>query len=375
MATGFANHAPIDDRRFIKEEFDLIRLGNELGYQSVWMTEHHFADYSVSPCPPQYLAYISGFAPNMWLGTQVIVMPWWDPVRCAEQIAVLDHMSGGKCIIGFGRGLARLEFEGFCIDQSTARERFDAGVAMVMNAMETGFIEGDGVVFKHPRREIRPRPIRSLRGRTFAAVGTEGSARAAGKLGIGRLYLNQPMVHSSQKRPDANALAAAVGKPGDPWYDTWVATHKDVPPPKPFMSNMTFVDASSDRAWEWARKYVARTFREAVKHYEMTSKHHGTIKGYESYSQIVMDPANIDSAAENIVKLAIAGTPKEVLAAYEEKRKEYDPQGFMPHFYTGGMPFAEAAENMRYFAKHCLPEMKSWQVASTIEGPLAEAAE
>jgi hypothetical protein len=135
------------------------------------------------------------------------------------------------------------------------------------------------------------------------------------------------------------------------------------------------VDESTDRAWEWARKYVARTFREAVVHYEMTSKHHGTIKGYESYTQLIMDPANIDAAAENIVKLAIAGTPKQVLEQYEQKQKEYDPQGFMPHLHTGGMPFADAAENMRYFAKHCLPEMKSWHSSSTIEGGFAQAAE
>lgn len=375
MATGFANHVPIDDRRFIKEEFDLIRLGHELGYESVWMTEHHFADYSVSPNPLQYLAYVAGIAPRMWLGTQVIVMPWWDPVRCAEQIAVCDHLSDGRCIIGFGRGLARIEFEGFDIDQGMARERFDAGVAMVMEAMETGFIEGDGTIFKHPRREIRPRPIRSLRGRTFAAVGTEGSARAAAKLGIGRLYLNQPMVHSSQKQEAAKKLAAAVGKPGDPWYDTWIATHTDVPPPKPFMSNMTFVDESADRARELSMKYTANTFRWAVKHYEMTSKHHGTIKGYESYSQIVLDPSTIDAAAEQVALLSIAGTPKDVLDIYAAKRTEYDPQGFMPHFHTGGMPFAEASQNMRYFAKHCLPEMKSWETSTTFEGAYAQAAE
>ena len=242
MATGFANHVPIDDRRFMQEEFDLIRLGDRLGLDSVWMTEHHFADYSISPNPLQYLAHVSGFAPRMWLGTQVIVMPWWDPVRVAEQISALDHMSGGKCIIGFGRGLARIEFEGFRIDQGTARERFDEGVDLVMRALESGILEYDGTIFKQPRRELRPRPLRGLRGRAFAAVGTEGSARAAARLGLGRLYLNQPMVHSSQGQDAAKKHAAAVGKPGDPWYDTWVATHADVPPPMPFMSNMTFVD-------------------------------------------------------------------------------------------------------------------------------------
>jgi alkanesulfonate monooxygenase SsuD/methylene tetrahydromethanopterin reductase-like flavin-dependent oxidoreductase (luciferase family) len=141
------------------------------------------------------------------------------------------------------------------------------------------------------------------------------------------------------------------------------------------MSNMTFVDESADRAWEMARKYTMNTFRWAVRHYEMTSKHHGTIKGYESYSQIVMDPKDIEAAAENVAALSIAGTPQQVLDAYAAKRKGVDPQGFMPHFHTGGMPFDEAAANMRYFAKHCLPEMKSWKTPTTFEGSYAQAAE
>ena len=169
ISTGFANHAPIDDDRFLREEMVQLLLAEELGFESIWITEHHFSDYSVAPNPLQYLTWLAGKTKRARLGTQVVVVPWRDPVRLAEEIAVLDHLSGGRAILGFGRGLARMEYEGLRVDQSKARELFDEIVPMVMRALETGFIEG-GEIFKQPRREIRPRPVRSLKGRAFCAA-------------------------------------------------------------------------------------------------------------------------------------------------------------------------------------------------------------
>src|SRR5665213_1459820 len=153
LSTGFANHSHVEDNRFLREEMIQCLLAEELGFDSIWITEHHFSDYSIAPNPLQYLTWLAGQTKHVRLGTQVVVVPWHDPVRLAEEIAVLDNLSGGRAIIGFGRGLARMEYEGLRVDQSKARELFDEIVPMVMNAMETGVIEG-GATFKQPRREI-----------------------------------------------------------------------------------------------------------------------------------------------------------------------------------------------------------------------------
>jgi len=110
LSTGFANHSHFDDVRFIREEMDQCLLAEELGFDSIWITEHHFSDYSIAPNPLQYLTWLAGKTKHVRLGTQVVVVPWHDPVRLAEEIAVLDHLSGGRAIIGFGRGLARMEY-------------------------------------------------------------------------------------------------------------------------------------------------------------------------------------------------------------------------------------------------------------------------
>ena len=380
LSTGFANHSNVEDNRFLREEMAQCLLAEELGFDSIWITEHHFSEYSIAPSPLQYLTWLAGQTKHVRLGTQVVVVPWHDPVRLAEEIAVLDNLSGGRAIIGFGRGLARMEYEGLRVDQSKARELFDEIVPMVMNAMETGFIEG-GATFNQPRREIRPRPVRSLKGRAFCAAGTAASMVSAARLGLGRLYLGQPMV-AGQRRPFAPQTAADSARandevaPEDAWLESWMETRPDETPTAPFVSNLVFIDDSADRAEELARIYATKTFRAAIKNYELTSSHHGSIKGYESYKGLVMKEEDVEKAMEGVVASSVYGTPQQVLEKLDEVKRQRDPQGMIPHLYTGGMPHDIAVRSMRIFARHCLKEMQSWQGAtSTIDPPMAKAAE
>lgn len=374
IATGFANHSGVEDGQFIAEELTQLELAAELGFESVWATEHHFSSYSISPNPLYWFAYLAGRLKTVRFGTQVLVVPWHDPVRMAEEIAMLDHLSGGRAIIGFGRGLSRMEYEGLRIDQGEARQRFDESVAMVMRAMETGFLEG-GELFRQPRRELRPRPVRSLKGRAFCAAGSPASMVSAARLGLGRLYLGQPMVAGHKN--DEGILGRVVkDDAADAWLDTWRETHPNETPVAPFVSNLVFIDESGERARELARVYTANTFRAAVRNYEMTSDHHGSVKGYESYASIRMTPEQAEKAADDAYLSSIAGTPREVLEQLDDVRRQRQPQGMIPHLYTGGMPHDECMRSIRLFARECLDEMKSWPGAPwTIDGPLAEAAE
>ncbi|MGH8327985.1 MAG: LLM class flavin-dependent oxidoreductase, partial [Steroidobacteraceae bacterium] len=235
-------------------------------------------------------------------------------------------------------------------------------------------IEGDGQIYHQPRREIRPRPLRTLKGRAFCAAGSPASMKSAARLGLGRLYLGQPMVagHAQSQPPPGRIVGDASA---DAWLEAWNEAHPEEQPVAPFASNLVFVDDSGDRARELARIYTAKTFAAAVKNYEMTSAHHGTIKGYESYSSLRMTPEQAQVAIENAHKGSIAGTPREVLEQLEEVKRLRQPQGLIPHLYTGGMPHQECMRSIRLFAAQCLAEVKSWTGApSTIDGPLARAA-
>jgi alkanesulfonate monooxygenase SsuD/methylene tetrahydromethanopterin reductase-like flavin-dependent oxidoreductase (luciferase family) len=98
--TGFQHLGDYPDALFMKREVGLCVMAEELGMDSVWATEHHFDNYSISPDVLQLMSYIAGRTKRVKLGSMVIVVPWHDPMRLAEQIVLLDHLSGGRYILG-----------------------------------------------------------------------------------------------------------------------------------------------------------------------------------------------------------------------------------------------------------------------------------
>ena len=94
------------DARVWDEEIRLARLAADLGFDCLWSAEHHFNDYSFVPDNIQLMTYLAALCPNIDLGTAAVILPWHDPLRVAEQAAVLDNLSKGRFRFGMGRGLA-----------------------------------------------------------------------------------------------------------------------------------------------------------------------------------------------------------------------------------------------------------------------------
>ena len=97
------------DASVLGEHLALGDLAEPLGFDSLFALEHHFTGYAMTPSPTQLLSYFAGRTRRITLGTAVIVLPWHDPVRVAEEIAFLDVLTGGRCLFGFGRGAASVE--------------------------------------------------------------------------------------------------------------------------------------------------------------------------------------------------------------------------------------------------------------------------
>src|SRR5271154_2535914 len=122
-------------------------------------------------------------APGFDLGTAAVILPWHDPLRVAEQAAVLDLLCKGRLRLRFGRGLARREVVAFRGTMDESRGRFDEAAPMIVKALRTGWIEGDGTYYKQPRVELRPRPKYSFDGRIYAVASSEDSVDSAARLG------------------------------------------------------------------------------------------------------------------------------------------------------------------------------------------------
>ena len=112
------------------------RLGHSLGLSTGWIIEHHFTDYYPTPNPLMMLSHVAAACPGLGLGTSVMVLPWYHPLRFAEDIAMLQTMATGDLHIGIGRGTAKLEYDAFQVDMTEARERFEESWAIVRTALE-----------------------------------------------------------------------------------------------------------------------------------------------------------------------------------------------------------------------------------------------
>ena len=123
------------DLQTYQEELRLADMAEPAGMDSVWALEHHCTGYSMVPNPLQMLSYFAGRTRRVQLGTAVIVLPWHDPLRVAEEIAMLDVLAGGRTIFGFGRGAASIEYNSYRIPMEEARERFAETAVIVRQAL------------------------------------------------------------------------------------------------------------------------------------------------------------------------------------------------------------------------------------------------
>src|SRR5437867_13353172 len=124
-------------------------------------------------------------------GTGVIVLPWHEQVRVAEKLATLDILSRGRLLIGFGRGAAKLEYDGFRIPMDEARERFIEAAEVVVKALKHERFSHQGQYFQIPEMSIRPRPYADFSGRLYGAAISPESAEIMAGLGLGVLAILQ----------------------------------------------------------------------------------------------------------------------------------------------------------------------------------------
>ena len=336
------------DAEVYAQDLALARLAEPLGFQSIWSVEHHFTDYTMCPDVFQFLSYMAGCTEHIGLGSMVCVLPWHDPIRVAEEIAMLDVTSGGRVILGIGRGTGRVEFEGFRVEMPEARGRFAESAEMILTGLETGVVEYDGEFVRQPRKALRPRPTKSFKGRTYAAAVSTESAEIMARMGVGILIV--PQKPWSMVRAELEVYRATFRE----------ATGEEAPPP--YVAGWTFVDPSADRAEELARTYIGGYWDSIIEHYEFDKDHLKNTPGYEFHGQMhdmLNAPGGMAKLTDFFINLQIWGTPDQVKEKIVALQDNTYMDGFMGVFSYAGMPADEAERNVRLFAAEVMPDLQA----------------
>ncbi len=338
-----------DDRDVVANEGRVAELAETLGFDKVWSVEHHFTDYAACPDNLQFLSWLAGRTSRIGLGTGAVIVPWNDPLRVAEKVAFLDHLSAGRAVLGLGRGLARVEYEGFGIEMSESRERFDEASRMIIEALDKGFIEGDGPFYPQRRTEIRPRPLAGFRDRFYCVGMAPDSVEQAAKLGA-RL-----MIFSDQPWE-----LFAEGRLAD--YRKSFRSHHGTDAPPPLTGDLMFCHADASRAEEIAMEYMPNYFLTIIRHYEIMSDHFKSAKGYEHYATAsdLFRQVGLETSANTYCAVQTWGTPEMILEKLRRRRELLGRFELNLVVNYGGLPFEEVEQSLRLFSAEVLPELHGW---------------
>src|SRR6201987_3396979 len=338
------------DVAVVSDHLAMGDLAEPLGFDSLFALEHHFTGYAMSPAPLELLAYFAGRTKRITFGTAVIVLPWPAPIRVAEGIALLDILSGGRCLFGFGRGAASVEYESFRIPMGEARPRFVEAANIIVKALSQDSFEHQGEFFQIPRTAVRPRPISNPERRFYASAVSPESGEIMAKLGFGILMVMQ------NEWPKA---AADIEK-----YREIATGAGHTPRPPIILTNVCCAD-SRDEAHERAVKYLGQKWQSIDDHYHFSDGHLSTVKGYESYGKMAKTYAKINDSAEKkakatefYVSIQIVGTPDDCLQKIAELQRITGLEHLICEFAWGGLPHELAEANMRLFASDVLPVLQ-----------------
>lgn len=344
---NYADH--LADEAHVAAEARLAELAEPLGYDKVFVVEHHFFDYSACPDNSQFLSWLAAKTTRLRLATGAFILPWHNPLRVAEKIVLLDHLSNGRAILGLGRGLARREYAGFGVDMAESRDRFDEAARLILDACDRGYMEGDGPYFPQARVDIRPRPRRGFRDRLYCIGMSPESVEQAARIGA-RLAIFSQMPWEMWK--DSNYAA---------YRRVWSET-REGEPPAPLTSDILYCGESDAEAEEIARRHMVEYYLSVMEHYEIMGSHFAGVRGYEMYAQAseILQSIGKEDQAEMYLGVQSWGSPKRILGKLRQRWETIGPfeLSVIPRY--GRLPAEKAEASLRRFAAEVLPELKRW---------------
>ena len=338
------------DFQTYQEELALADMAEDMGFDSIWALDHHFTGYTMSPDPTQMLTYFAGRTKRVQLGTAVIVLPWHDPVEVAEKIALLDVLSNGRTIIGFGRGAATVEYEGYRIPMHESRERFVECAEIVRKGLTQDSFSYDGKYYQIPEIQIRPRPISHPEQRFYASSVSPESAEIMAKLGLGVLIIAQRSwedTATDYQRYVENALASGFQ------------------PRPPIGCSTCWCRTMPRRPKTWPRCTWAPCLTPSKTTTVSPRAGLNEVKGYEFYGKMAKTYAKLNADEEAKAKavefyrsLHAAGTAEQVLEKFRYVHSTVALEHVVNTFGFGGIPIDKLRRSYQLFAERILPVLQ-----------------
>jgi alkanesulfonate monooxygenase SsuD/methylene tetrahydromethanopterin reductase-like flavin-dependent oxidoreductase (luciferase family) len=279
-------------------ETALERFGimDETGYDAVWLAEHHFSGFSVCPSVHIMGTMAAARTKRLRIGTAVSLAPFYNPLRLAEEVALLDVLSGGRVNWGVGRGFERSEFAAFGIPGEESAPRFHETVDIVLKAWTNQRLSYDGRFYRYDGVEVLPKPLQAPRPPVWMAASSIPAIEWAASQG--HSILMDPHSSRADLLMKRQHYAAKLQEAG------YTDAGRSIP-----MARLVAVDETAEKARAVAKRAAEWTIASYVgpKHTSHVRQEVRTFGGknpVDFYLDDVMIHGTADSVAEQIQSLA-----------------------------------------------------------------------
>lgn len=315
---------------------------DRLGYDIAWIAEHHFSNtYGILPDPFVYAGYLADKTERIKIGTGVMTLPLYDPMRVVENTAFVDILTEGRFMLGLGSGYRPYEFEGFGIPFDDRRDIQEEAIDMILEAFHTGRVNHSGEHFSNRvdgDYEILPRSIQQPHPPLYMAGGSERSIGYGAEKGMGLMLstltrtddLANQIAHYRKRMTDASSDLTA-----NPAFG-----HVDV-------ARWVYVAETDAKAKEESEAGIVKHISAFMG--KNTAGYLGTVQKSD------VDEVSYDELAETTL---LHGSPDTVIEKLKKLQRETGMTSVVIHYppYYG---HEKTVAMLKLFAETVLPELQS----------------
>lgn len=323
----------------IREAMDLAVASEDAGFDYAWFAEQHFTNYGYSPNPVLLATAVAQRTTRIRLGLSIVVLPLWNPIRLAEDLAVLDILSGGRLDVGVGKGYQHIAFRGLGVDLEERQRLFEENLEILLAAWTTDSVQLDGPTYATQQAvNVLPKPVQRPHPPVWVAVTSDDNIRWVARTDF-HVFGSANWVTRAQGLSDHELYLQerrAAGKSDDRW--TYA------------LNRQTRVLApGEDRAQAWA-EFTDRcrfTFRLARRLRRDTVRYEN---GY-----VHPDPIEDEPSDEDLQDRTLFGSPAEIVDRIGQLEQTMDADMIITQMDFGGAPNSEVRRSLDLFGEHVIP--------------------
>jgi alkanesulfonate monooxygenase SsuD/methylene tetrahydromethanopterin reductase-like flavin-dependent oxidoreductase (luciferase family) len=331
-------------RRVYDEHMQEWLEAERLGFDAVFLSEHHFTAYNLLPSPNVMLAALAARTSEVRLGIMINVVPFHQPLRLAEEGAMLDVLSGGRLEFGVGRGIDYQELMKLGMTYEELRPRFEEGVELILKAWTQERFEHTGTYWSVGEASIYPRPLQQPHPPIWVAAESPATIEWTVSRGFGMatIFLPTAMVREKLEFYLERGRAAGV----------------DVSPAHFMLVRNVYVAPTDEEAFadaEPALTHMLILFKDAAVPDDLSVMPDSYAFHRESFRAFEQPPESFQDIID--AGLILCGSPETVRRQLAEQIGAVGMEQMCGLFAFGNLPHEKVLRSMGLFASEVMPSV------------------